>query len=243
MKRVLVVLAGMLVALVVGVAPGHAAVHSGPEAYAKGDGQLSTSQVTSTRFVNRTVCKGDIFGIPLCFTGDVAIESETSNTTQSFSFSAKRGPKTSATDPTDGAFGKMTLTTTSTVTSSIAPSVYYSLCGNEEGDTINGYVVGGCPPLTEPTTSAPRRATATAEVTCLNVVQNRAVIGGHVTKFSGDYAPTRGLLFNATDNTVARQQAAPDQFLGTFVADVPQTCPDPAVDAPISSGDVYVQQG
>ena len=79
-------------------------------------------------------------------------------------------------------------------------------------------------------------------MTCLNVVQNRAAIGGHVVKFSGDFPPTRGMLFNATDNTVARQQPAPDEFMGTFVTDVPQTCPAPGADAPITSGDVYVKQ-
>ena len=87
-----------------------------------------------------------------------------------------------------------------------------------------------------------KQATATADVTCLDVDQNRAAIGGHVVKFSGDFTPTRGMLFNATDNTVARQQTAPDEFIGTFVNDVPETCPPPGADSPITSGDVYVDQ-
>ena len=87
-----------------------------------------------------------------------------------------------------------------------------------------------------------QQARATADVTCLNVVHNRAAIGGHVVKFIGNFTPTRGLLFNCTDNTIARQHVAPDQFLGIFVTDVPQTCPVPGADAPITSVDVYVQQ-
>ena len=123
------------------------------------------------------------------------------------------------------------------MTNSVVAAVYYQFCNNDP----NFYVSGGCPALSGPSTVT-EQATATADVTCLNVVQNRAAIGGHVVKFNGDFTPTRGLLFNATDNTVARQQTAPDRFRGTFVTDVPQTCPPPGADSPITSGDVYVDQ-
>jgi hypothetical protein len=132
----------------------------------------------------------------------------------------------------------MKLAYKSTVTTTVvADAIYYDYCNNVYPPF---YVVGGCPAVGSSTTT--KQATATADVTCLNVVQNRAAIGGHVVKFNGDFTPTRGLLFNATDNTVARNQVAPDQFMGTFVTDVPPTCPAPGADSPITSGDVYVQQ-
>lgn len=121
--------------------------------------------------------------------------------------------------------------TTTTVVTSIS-----SICNNSFF-----VVVGGCP-VPSTTTAPTQTATATADVTCLNTVQNRATVGGHVTKFSGNFTPTRGLLFNGTDNTIAGQQVAPDQFARAFMTDVPVVCPPPSADHPITSGDVYVQQ-
>jgi hypothetical protein len=244
MKRVFVVVfsvAGLV--LVMGLAPAQAARHSGPESLAKGDGQVTTSQTQQTP-IYRTVCDTIYipFPIPYCYSGEVARQVTVTETSQSFSFSAKLGPKTTTTDPTDGAFGKMNLTTSTTVTTSVVAGQYYDYCNRAPGDPA-GYIQPGesCPPLSGPSTST-QQSKATADVTCLNVEQNHAVIGGHVVKYSGDNAPTRGLLFNATDNTVARQQTAPDRFLGTFVTDVPPSCPPPGADAPISSGDILVDQ-
>jgi hypothetical protein len=242
MKRIVVVIfSAALMALVMGVAPAQAARHSGPESLAKGDGQVSTSQ-TQQASIPGIVCETiDVgFPVPICFSGEVARQVRVTETAQSFSFSAKLGPNTSTTDPTDGAFGKMNLTTNTTVTTSVVAGQYYNYCSHPQGDP-NGYIQGSCPPLSGPSTST-QQSKATADVTCLNVVQNRAAVGGHVVKYSGDNPPTRGLLFNATDNTVARQQTAPDRFLGTFVTDVPQPCPEPAADAPITSGDILVDQ-
>ena len=243
MKRILIVgFSAILMVVVVGLAPAHAARHSGPESLAKGDGQVSTSQ-TQNAPIYGTVCRTEyIIGIPLqnCLPAEVATQRTVTETAQSFSFSARLGPNTSTTDPTDGAFGKMNLTTSTSVTSSVVAGPAYFYCSRAPGDP-DGYVVGGCPQLSGPSTST-QQSKATADVTCLNVMQNRAAIGGHIVKYSGDNPPTRGLLFNATDNTVARQQIAPDRFLGTFVTDVPQTCPAPGADAPITSGDIYIDQ-
>lgn len=244
MKRIFVVgCSAILMAVVIGLAPAQAARHSGPESLAKGDGQVSTSQTQSTP-ISGTFCHlVTLFpGVTFleCFPVEVVRQVTVTETAQSFSFSAKLGPNTSTTDPTDGAFGKMNLTTSTSVTGSVVAGQYYGYCGAAQGDP-NGYIQGSCPQLSGPSTST-QQSKATADVTCLNVVQNRAAVGGHVVKYSGDNPPTRGLLFNATDNTVARQQTAPDQFLGTMVADVPQSCPAPGVDAPITSGDILVDQ-
>ena len=76
-------------------------------------------------------------------------------------------------------------------------------------------------PLSGPS-DVTEQATATADVTCLNVVQNQAAIGGHVVKFSGDFTPTRGLLFNATDNTSLGSRLLPTSSW----APLSPTCPD-----------------
>src|SRR5687767_10707935 len=57
---------------------------------------------------------------------------------------------------------------------------------------------------------------AAADVMCLRVVNNRAVMSGRVTRFSGTAPPQRGLLFNATDNTIAGIQLAPDEWAGSL---------------------------
>ena len=119
----------------------------------------------------------------------------------------------------------MKLTYASTTTTTISQTAYSIFCDpNTSGGFL--YVVAGRPTFGANTAS--KNAVATANVTCLNVVNNTAAIGGHVTKFSGDFPPTAGLLFNGTDNTVARQQVAPDLFDGAFVDQAPQVCPAPS---------------
>ena len=234
MKRVLALVSCIAAVIAFSSGPAHAGGHSGPEALAKGDGEVS-STATQNQPITRQICDTSGF----CY-GEFPVVTRVTvtETEESFDFSARLGPKSSTLDPTSGAYGSMKLDYTSTVTTSVvADPTYHQFC-NPGGFF---YVPGGCPALSGPSTVT-EQATATAEVTCLNVVQNRAAIGGHVVKFSGDFTPTRGLLFNATDNTIARQQVAPDEFLGTFVTDVPQTCPAPGADSPITSGDVYIKQ-
>ena len=233
MKRLFAVIPFVLAVLALGAGPALAASHSGPEALAKGDGAVTASSTQSTPIL-RQIC--DVTGY--CY-GEYPVANTVNVTTteESFDFSAKRGPKTTADDTTDGAFGTMKLTYRSTITTSVVADTYYQFCNDGYF-----YAIPACPALSGPTPAGEQTATATAEVTCLNVVQNHASIGGHVVKFSGDFTPTRGMLFNATDNTIAKQQTAPDEFLGTFVTDVPATCPPPGADAPITSGDVYVKQ-
>jgi hypothetical protein len=234
MKRLVALVLFVFASLALGAGPAMAASHSGPEALAKGDGAVTTSSTQSTP-IFRELCSF-LYGCLGQF--EVAQQVNVTTTEESFDFSAKRGPKTTADDTTDGAFGTMKLTYRSSVTTSVVAGAYYQFCNDG-----TFYAVPACPPLSGPTPAGEQNATATADVTCLNVVQNHASIGGHVTKFSGDFTPTRGMLFNATDNTIAKQQTAPDEFLGTFVTDVPATCPAPGADAPITSGDVYVKQG
>jgi hypothetical protein len=83
----------------------------------------------------------------------------------------------------------------------------------------------------------------TADVTCLTVVGNRATIGGRITRLKSSLIDNRrGLLFTVTDNTIAGNQIAPDQFSGTRVLDVPQVCPPPGADTPIIEGDIVVEE-
>jgi hypothetical protein len=229
MKRLIVVAATMAALLSLGAGQALAGNHSGPEALAKGSGALSATTPPVNTPIIGTVCINIPF--PFCFPAQVGNTAVVTSTQESFDFSAKAGPQTlTPIDPTNGPFGTMQITLTSTTTTTVTAD---PICGSGSAT--------GCPtPST--TTSPPQSATATAEVTCLNVVNNTAAIGGHVTKFSGNFPPTRGLLFNAVDNTVARQQVGPDLFDGTFVADAPQVCPAPSGGHPITSGDVYVQQ-
>jgi hypothetical protein len=81
------------------------------------------------------------------------------------------------------------------------------------GGNCLGYPADAPPCPTPSHTALPaQNADVTAEVTCLQVVNNTAAVGGHVIKFTGNFTPTRGLLFNRVDNTVAGQQPAPDLF-------------------------------
>jgi hypothetical protein len=237
--RLFAVLTAALALLVVGAAPVSAGNHNGPQSLAKGSGDVTTtsSQQTGGQFAN--VCLTSDLFCQFFLTGFQQISSTIQTTTvkESFDFSAKLGPNASPTDPTSGATGNMKLSyESSTTTAVVLTPIGSTACNNP------AYIVAGGCPTPSSTTSPTQTATATADVTCLNVIQNRASIGGHVIKFSGNFTPTRGMLFNGTDNTIARQQTTPDQFAGSFVSDVPYTCPPPSADAPITSGDVYVQQ-
>jgi hypothetical protein len=153
---------------------------------------------------------------------------------ESFTFAAKSGPhELTPLDPTDGPQGTMKLSLETTQTTTVSAA---SICSG-----IPSAVVFGCPiPSTQ--VGPTLRSTATAEVTCLWVVNNRAAIGGHVIRFEGTAVPMRGLLFNVTDNTIAGLQPAPDQFSAAYLADAPQECPAPSADHPITSGDIFVDQ-
>jgi len=226
MKRFFVVLASFTTMLALAAGQAAAGNHSGPEAYAKGTGSTGTTGTVTTPIFG---CVLDIppFG---CFTGQVGQTATTTTTTEDFDFSAKAGPQTlTPLDPTDGPFGTMRLTYHQTVTVTTTPT----------GPCVP---TPGLPCPVPGTSTTSKNADVTAEVTCLNVVNNTAAIGGHVIKFSGDFTPTRGLLFNGVDNTVARTQVSPDLFDGAFVADAPQVCPAPSGGHPITSGDVYVDQ-
>lgn len=83
---------------------------------------------------------------------------------------------------------------------------------------------------------------ATADVTCLTVVNNKATLSGRVTRFEGSVPPQRGLFFDVTDNTVARQQVAPDQFAGGQQPEALQACPAPTSGGPITEGNIIVEQ-
>lgn len=231
MKRILGGLAATAAFLTVAVGPAFGGNHSGPEQAAKGTGLTSYTNITSTP-ITAVVCLSDF---SFCFPGtQVGSTILSTAVRESFSFDAKLGPQTSVTDPTNGAYGQMKIDYEATTTTTVSPN--NSICNNP-----SFFVFGGCP-VPSSTAAPTQTATATADVTCLNTVQNRATIGGHVTKFSGNFTPTRGLLFNATDNTIAGQQVAPDQFAGAFMTDVPVVCPPPSADHPITSGDIYVQQ-
>jgi hypothetical protein len=203
------------------------------DAFTKGSGAVSTTDTQSTP-IYRSVF--DILGTDY---GQFPVANSVAVTTtdESFTFNAKRSSQASSVDPTAGASGSMRLSyqASTTTTVSIDPA-FAGICA---GGFL--YVPGGCP-VPSSSTSPAQTATATADVTCLNVVQNHASIGGFVTKFQGNFTPMRGMLFNATDNTIAKQQPTQDRFAGSFASDVPYTCPPPGADAPITSGDVYVQQ-
>jgi hypothetical protein len=230
MKRVGIAALAAAALLSFGAAQAIAANHSGPEQAAKGTGETSFTSTTSSP-ITGTVC---ITVFSICFPTTIANTVASTATRESFSFDAKLGPQTDPLDPTNGAYGQMKIDYEATTTTSVVPNP--GVCSDP---TLT--VIGGCPAPSS-TVAPPQTATATADVTCLNTVQNRATVGGHVTKFSGNFTPTRGLLFNGTDNTIANQQVAPDQFAGAFMADVPAVCPPPSADHPITSGDVYVQQ-
>ena len=90
--------------LVTGLAPAQAARHSGPESLAKGNGAVSTTD-TQSQPVYRELCQTatNFCSGPY----QVAAQITTTETEESFAFSARLGPKSSSLDPTSGAFGSM----------------------------------------------------------------------------------------------------------------------------------------
>jgi len=229
MKRSLGVLSALFMVLAIVTTPVLAGRQSGPEQLAKGRGAVETTQTTLT-FVGREVCFAGT-----CFFLTVATVTVTTEISQEFDFDARLGPHESSLLIGEGPSGRIRLTYDVTTTTVVAVTEI-DFC------TFPGVVVvGGCP--TFGTTTTNESAIATATVTCLTVVQNRAAIGGHVTKFEGNFPPTRGILLNVTDNTVARQQVGgEDRFLAAFVPDVPYVCPAPVDGHPITDGDIYVDQ-
>lgn len=233
MRRTLLLLVVALASLSVAAAPVAAGRNSGPEQLAKGRGALLTTSSTTTNALS-TFC--DAFnpnqcGIPL----PVASVAVTTEVRQSFDFDARLGPQTDSLDTTDGPSGRIKVTYEATTITVATAAAYTQFC-----DDPAYSVTPACPALG--TTTTTEEATATAAVTCLLTVQNRATIGGHITRFEGSFTPTRGILLNVTDNTIARRQVGADRFLAAFVTDVPNTCPVPTADHPITTGDVYVDQ-
>src|SRR6478672_13785596 len=176
MKRLIVVAAATAALLSLGAGQAVAGNHSGPEALAKGTGALT---VTQAPYQSITGCVQAVdFGFGLfCVTyGEVGRIITTTRTEESFDFSAKSGPQSlTPVDPTDGPFGTMRLTMHQTA--SVDTVVFGNCIPNAFGSTP-------CPTPSH-TDLAAKNADVTADVTCLNVVNNTASIGGHVIKFSG----------------------------------------------------------
>lgn len=195
-----------------------AANHSGPEDAAKGRGTMERTVVG--------VGFSSIFGfscLPQTFVpiviGEVCIAVVTT-TDATFDFDAVLSSQEAST-PLGEPHGHMKL--------SFLQSQHVQAFGS------GGVPVGAPGPTT--TTSF----TATADVTCLTVVNNKATLSGRVTRFQGSVPPQRGLFFDVTDNTIARQQVAPDQFAGTLQPEALQVCPAPMSGSPITQGDILVE--
>lgn len=201
------------------------ATHGGAEHRAVGHGATDVDETTSTTLSS--------FCIDL-FTGAGSIQPTTTVTTrtqvaEAFDFDSRLTTEEAEDILLSEPHGHMRLEYAETVTTTVAfnpPAGQFCLPA----------------PNTPPTGTTTRSATATADVTCLTVVGHRAAIGGRVTRWEGDFPPSRGLLFNATDNTVAREQLAPDQFAASFVAEAPQACPAPSADHPFTEGDVSIHE-
>ena len=232
MKR-FIAAAALAAALTVGAGQALAGNQSGPEQNTKGTGEAGFNSVTSLQQIFGQVCTFSPFFT--CNFQPVGQATVTTLQRESFTFAAKSGPhELTPLDPTDGPQGTMKVSLETTNTTVVTPG---SICTNPPPGTI----VFGCP-VPSTTVGPTATSTATAEVTCLWVVNNRAAIGGHVTRFEGTAVPMRGLLFNVTDNTIAGLQPAPDQFSAAYVTDAPQECPPPSADHPITAGDIYVDQ-
>ena len=124
MKRVLVLVSCMVAVIAFSSGPASAGSHSGPEALAKGDGEVSSTS-TENQPIMRQICDTTNF----CY-GEfpVATRVTVTETEESFDFSAKLGPKSSTLDPTSGAIGSMKLDYTSTATTSVVAGSYYQFC-------------------------------------------------------------------------------------------------------------------
>ena len=193
------------------------ATHGGAEHRATGSGAAA-----ARFFVQTPIFAQCFFGLQ-----QVGLTTTTTDTAERFSFNARLTTEEAEDLVLSEPHGQMRLELAQTVTTSSSLSVPFGC-----------FLVTPVPPNQTVT----RNATATADVTCLTVVNNRAAIGGRVTRFDGDFPPTRGLLFNATDNTIANQQVVSDQFSGAFIAEAPQVCPAPSADHPITEGDIVVAQ-
>lgn len=196
------------------------AFHGSHEFIATGRG---STDVSSDNTTNQQQC------ISFPFFACVTISTRVQETTrETFSFSARQQETvgTIVAEP----HGSMTVDYSLSRTTTVTVNDPFGICN----------VFFFCP--VPSTTTLNQNAKASADVTCLRVLNNRAALGGRVTRFEGDFVPTRGLLFNATDNTIAGIQVAPDQFASAFVAEAPQVCPSPSADKPIESGDVTVKQ-
>jgi hypothetical protein len=214
MKKILLVAVLTLVsAAAAGVAQAN---HSGPEDVATGRGETATSSTVGIVIPGGTIvssCRR-----PPAPAGASCIQI-TTETASRFDFDARLSSQEAST-PLGEPHGHMKLWFSETTT---------------QQNFFSGFPTG-------PPSSFTRSFSATAEVTCLNVVNNRAALSGRVTRFEGTVPPQRGLLFNATDNTIARQQVAPDQFAGTLQPEALQVCPPPSADAPITKGDIVVEK-
>jgi len=196
------------------LASGAAAHHSGPEDVAKGRGATEVTTSGSAASVTGVSCIPETF-VPVFFV-EVCVQA-TTTTAQSFDFDAVLSSQEAST-PLGEPHGHMKLSVSRTQT--VRTGTAFT-------------------PITETTTTD--QFTATADVTCLTVVNNKATLSGRVTKFQGNIPPQRGLFFDVTDNTIARQQVAPDQFAGTLHAEALQACPAPTSGAPITKGDILVE--
>lgn len=191
---------------------GAAANHSGHEDVALGRGEATATATT-------VESGGTIFPGLRCsdLVGIFVVCTETTTTTSSkFDFDAKLTGlgALNAGEP----HGHMKLESSTTTTTTV--------------------FIFGTPGVPTTTTQS---FTAAADVTCLRVANNRAVLSGRVSRFSGNATPQRGLLFNATDNTIAGTQLLPDEWAGALVPEALQLCPLPGADAPITKGDILIE--
>lgn len=214
MARLAVTVAALFAATTI-LATGAAANHSGPEDVAKGRGATEVTVSGGTASISGVSCLPESF-IPIFSVGEVCVH-VTQTTAQTFDFDAVLSSQEAST-PLGEPHGHMKLSFSRTATTRVGTAFT---------------------PITQTTTTL--GFTATADVTCLTVVNNKATLSGRVTKFAGDVPPQRGLFFDVTDNTIARQQVAPDQFAGALQPEALQVCPAPTSGAPLTRGDILVE--
>jgi hypothetical protein len=204
---------------------GALAHHSGPEDVATGRGQTAATVTTVT--VNGSpigptfdTCQevADFFFPPFSNCNEITVA-----TASTFDFDARLSSQEAST-PLGEPHGHMKLSSSTTTTTKFFFIIF--------GTTL---------PTGQPPTTTTQSFEATADVMCLTVVNNRAAMSGRVTRYQGTAPPQRGLFFNATDNTIARTQVAPDQFAGTLQPEALQVCPAPSADAPITKGSILIE--
>jgi hypothetical protein len=202
----------------VGAAQAH---HSGPEDVAKGRGEITDELARgilsfggTPPFPNCT----DPGAIAGASPGELCFQNITTQKV-SFDFDAVLSSQETST-PLGEPHGHMKLSFEFTETSQIF----------EDGAPIGPVI-----------TVSSQSYSATADVTCLTVLNNKATLSGRVTRFEGNVPLQRGLFFDVTDNTIARQQVAPDQFAGTLQPEALQVCPAPTSGTPITRGDILVE--